>query len=77
MMPVMGDGNGEGEAKGCNCFRRGRGGGEATRWCQTRMTQGRARAAVGEPEGGSWRLDVEDDQIKLRRWAECAIELNY
>jgi hypothetical protein len=35
MAPVMGDGNGEGEALGCGHFRRGRrGGGEATSRCQ-------------------------------------------
>jgi hypothetical protein len=29
-----------------------------------------------EAEGGSWRLDVEDDQRKLVQWAECTVGLN-
>jgi hypothetical protein len=29
-----------------------------------------------EAEGGSWHLEVEDDQRKLNRWAECAVEPN-
>jgi hypothetical protein len=41
MTPVMGDGNGEGDANGCSCFQREEGGGEAARWCRTRMTQRR------------------------------------
>jgi hypothetical protein len=28
-------------------------------------------AAVGEAECGDWHLQVEDDQRKLGRWAEC------
>jgi hypothetical protein len=29
-----------------------------------------------EAEGGSWRMEVEDDQRKLNRWVECAVEPN-
>jgi hypothetical protein len=25
---------------------------------------------------GGWRLEVEDDQRKLGRWTECAVEQN-
>jgi hypothetical protein len=28
-------------------------------------------AVAGEAEGSGWRLEVEDDQRKLGRWAEC------
>jgi hypothetical protein len=39
MTPVMGDGNREGDAMGCDRFRRGRGGGgEAASQCCRRMT---------------------------------------
>jgi hypothetical protein len=31
---------------------------------------------VEEVEGGSWRLEVEDDQRKLGRWAECTVGMN-
>jgi hypothetical protein len=40
MTPVMGYGNGEGEAMGCDRFQRGRGGGgEVAPRCQRQMTQ--------------------------------------
>jgi hypothetical protein len=39
MTQFMRDGNGKGEAMGCDHFQRGRGGGgEATPWCQRRTT---------------------------------------
>jgi hypothetical protein len=40
IVPVMGDGNGEGEAMECGHFQRGRGGGgEAAPWCGRRTAQ--------------------------------------
>jgi subtilisin-like proprotein convertase family protein len=30
----------------------------------------------GEAEGGGWRLEVEDDQRNLSRWAKCAVGHN-
>jgi hypothetical protein len=33
--------------------------------------------AAEEAEGGGWRPEVEDDQRKLGRSAECVVELNY
>jgi hypothetical protein len=34
-------------------------------------------AVAGEAEGVICRLEVEDDQRKLGRWAVCAVGLNY
>jgi hypothetical protein len=34
-------------------------------------------AAAREAEGGGWRLEVDDDQRKLGRWAECTVGSNY
>jgi hypothetical protein len=34
-------------------------------------------AVAGEAKGVIWRLEVEDDQRKLGRWAECVVGLNY
>jgi hypothetical protein len=34
-------------------------------------------AAVEEAEVGGWRLNIEDDQRKLGRWAVCTIGPNY
>jgi hypothetical protein len=36
----------------------------------------KSNAVAGEAEGGGWRLEVEDDQRKLGRWAECAVGPN-
>jgi hypothetical protein len=55
MASIIEDENREGEVMGCDCFRRGRGGGgKATQRCQRRMTQqraarwpGRSKVAVG------------------------------
>jgi hypothetical protein len=48
MAPVMIDGNGEGEAMGCDHFWRGRReGGEAAPRCRRRTTQKKSSAAVG------------------------------
>jgi hypothetical protein len=33
--------------------------------------------AVREAEGDGWRLEVEDDQRKLGRWAECVVGPNW
>jgi hypothetical protein len=65
MAPVMGDGNGEGDTKGCSCFQRGRGGRRGGSIVPDAEDTAESGAAAGEPEGGSWRLDVEDDQRKL------------
>jgi hypothetical protein len=33
-------------------------------------------AAIEEAKGSDWRLEVEDDQRKLGRWAECVVASN-
>jgi hypothetical protein len=33
-------------------------------------------AVAGQAEGSGWHLEVEDDQRKLGRWAECAVGSN-
>jgi hypothetical protein len=33
-------------------------------------------AVVREAKGGSWHLEVKDDQRKLGRWADCAFGPN-
>jgi hypothetical protein len=37
---------------------------------------GKSGMAAGEVEGGSWRLEVEDDQRKLGQRPECAVGPN-
>jgi hypothetical protein len=77
MVPVTGDGNGEGEAMGCSHFWRGRGaGGEVAPWCQRRMTQIRAEQWSGRPNAVAGVLGVKDDEKKFGRWTECAIGPN-
>jgi hypothetical protein len=36
----------------------------------------KSSAVAGEVEGGGWRVEVEDDQRKLSRWAECVVGSN-
>jgi hypothetical protein len=33
-------------------------------------------SAAEEAEGEGWRLEEEDDQKKLDRWADCIVGLN-
>jgi hypothetical protein len=56
-------------------FWRGRGGGgEAASRCRRRSAK--SDAAVREAEGDDCRLEVEDDQRKLGRWAKCVVGPN-
>jgi 1,4-dihydroxy-2-naphthoyl-CoA synthase len=52
--------------------------GEEARWlhCAGGRRHKKSGAVAGEAEGGSWRLEVKDDQRKLSRWAECAVGPN-
>jgi hypothetical protein len=65
----------KGRRWGAAVFEGEEGGGVAARWCRRRTTT-KSNVADREAEGGSWRLDVNDDQRKLGRWAECAVGLN-
>jgi hypothetical protein len=78
MVPVTGDGNGEGDAMhGVWSFsegNRGRGRGSSTvPKADDTMKSG---TAVEEAEGGCCPK-VEDDQRKMGRWAECTVKPNY
>jgi hypothetical protein len=52
MAPIKGDGNGEGEAMGCDHFFRGRGGGEAAPQCAKADDTAKSGIASEEVEGG-------------------------
>jgi hypothetical protein len=78
MVPVMGDENGEGEAMHgvWSILKGNRGRGRGSSMVPKADDTVKSGAAVGEAEG-SCCLKVEDDQRKLGRWAECAVEPNY
>jgi hypothetical protein len=74
MIPVMRDGNGEGEKMRCGHFQRG---GEARRSMVSEVDDTmNSGTTVGEVEGGSWCLEVEDDQRKLGWLAKYVVGLN-
>jgi hypothetical protein len=77
MVSITGDQNGKGGVMGHVCFLgkkgRRRGGSMVSETDDTMKSS----MAIGEAEGGGWRLRVKDDQRKLGRWVECAVGLNY
>jgi hypothetical protein len=77
MASVTGDENGEGEVMGCSHFWRGKRGRRRGRSTVLKANNTKKSSAVaGEVEGGGWRVEVEDDQRKLSRWAECVVGSN-
>jgi hypothetical protein len=71
MAPVMGDENREGEVMRCGHFQRGRRQGDS----MVPEADDIANSGMAA-QGGGCHLEVEDDQRKLGRWAECALGLN-
>jgi hypothetical protein len=71
MASVMGDRNREWEVMGCGVFQRGKRQGSST--VPEADNIAKSGVVAGEAKGGSWRLEVKDDQRKLGRWTECAV----